>query len=141
MANNKNGTWSLALLRLILGITFFMHGYGKLFVAGGFKGTVGFLTAIGIPLAGPAALVVALVEFLGGIALILGIFTRYASVLLLIEMLVALFKVHINNGFFISMQAYGYEFALLLIGALVVILFSGPGKLALGKKFKNRQLS
>lgn len=138
----KNGLneWSLALLRVVLGVIFLYHGYFKLFVPGGFSGTVGFFSALHIPFPGPSALLVALVEFVGGIFLVLGFMTRWSSAALLLEMLVAFFMVHMRNGFFISPSSYGYEFVLLLIAALAVVLASGPGRLALGKNFKSKKL-
>ena len=140
MAKNNTSQWTLTLLRVVLGIIFTYHGYGKLFVKGSLPGTAQFFAAIGIPLANYAAVLVAFVEFFGGLALILGVFTRWASVLLLLEMLVALFKVHLKQGFFISPAAYGYEFILLILAVLVVILFSGPGSLSVGKGFKSGHL-
>ncbi len=139
--NNKFNEWSLTLLRIVLGIIFTYHGYGKLFVIGGLPGTAAFFAQIGIPLANYAAVLVALVEFFGGLSLLLGMLTKWAAFLLIIEMLVAFFKVHIKQGFFITPQAYGYEFVLLILASLVVIFFSGAGRLSFGKKFfKNKQL-
>ena len=131
--------WSLTLLRIVLGFIFTYHGYLKLFAEGGFKQTVGFFTQIGIPLPLYSALIVALIEFAGGILLLIGLLTRWASLLLLVDMLVAFFKVHMNNGFLIT--SGGYEFVLILLAGLVLILSSGAGKLALGNKFfKGRHL-
>src|SRR3989338_4981472 len=140
MANNKLNGWALTLLRLILGIIFAYHGYIKLFLPGGFKGTANFFIAIGIPLPVYSALLVSVAEFIGGILLLIGLLTRLASLILIIEMLVALFKVHLKQGFFISTTAYGYEFILLILAALVVVLVNGAGKLSVGKKFKNKHL-
>ena len=136
--NNLNG-WSLTLLRVVLGIIFTYHGYMKLFAPGGFTGTVQFFASIGIPLAPWSALVAALVEFVGGLALIAGMLTKLSTGLLIIEMLVAFFKVHIRNGFFIGMS-YGYEFVLLILASLVVLMASGAGKLSLGKLFRKKFL-
>ena len=141
MAKNNLNQWSLTLLRAILGIIFIYHGYAKLFVPGGFKGTVGFLTAIKIPLPLYASLLISLVEFVGGILLIIGLLSRWASVLLFIEMLVALFKVHLKQGLIISQQAYGYEFIILILAALAVIITNGPGSFSIGKMlFKKKSL-
>ena len=136
---NKLNEWALALLRVVLGIVFTYHGYVKLFVPGGFKGTVAFFGAIGLPLPLYTALLVSVVEFFGGLALIVGLLTRWASVLLFLEMLVALFKVHVKNGFFIG-SSYGYEFVLVLLGALAVVYAVGAGTLAWGSQFKNKHL-
>lgn len=142
MANkNSISQWTLTLLRVMLGIIFTYHGYGKLFVKGALPGTAQFFAAIGIPLANYAAVLVASLEFFGGVLLILGLLTRWISVLLIIEMLVAFFKVHLKQGFVISQQAYGYEFILLILATLIVLLVNGPGSLSVGKKFfKSRHL-
>ena len=137
--NDKISQWSLTLLRVVLGIIFLYHGYVKLFVPGAFVGTVGLFTKIGIFLPKISALVVSVVEFAGGILLILGLLTRWTTLLLIIEMVVALFTLHLRNGFLVSNG--GYEFVLLILAALVVIISSGAGKLSVGKKyFKNKHL-
>jgi len=137
--NNKISHWSLTLLRVVLGIIFAYHGYLKLFVPNGFKGTVGFFTSLGIPLPIYAALVVSVVEFIGGLLLILGVLSRWSSVLLIVNMLVAFFVVHLNNGLLVSNG--GYEFVLVLLAGLVVVLVNGAGSLSVGKKyFKSKHL-
>ena len=94
---------------------------------------------IGIPLANYAAVLVAFAEFFGGLFLILGVLTRWTTIVLILEMLVALFKVHLKNGLLVSKG--GYEFVLLILAALVVLWVNGAGSLSLGKKlFKNKQL-
>ncbi|MBI1935400.1 DoxX family protein [Candidatus Woesearchaeota archaeon] len=132
---NGNGGLALTLLRFVLGVIFAAHGYAKLFVPGGFAGTAEFFKAIGIPLAAYSALLVAVVEFAGGILLVLGLASRWASAVLIIEMLVALAKVHAKQGFFISQKAYGYEFVLLILAVLFVLMVKGPGAISLGKKY------
>lgn len=133
--NNKISQWSLTLLRVVLGVIFLYHGSAKLFVKGALPGTSQFFSAIGIPLANYAAVLVAFVEFFGGILLILGLATRWTAVVIIFEMLVAFFKVHLKQGFMITPQAYGYEFILLILTALVVVLVNGAGSLSVGKRF------
>ena len=123
--------WSLTIMRVILGLIFTYHGYLKLFVPGGFKGTIGFFTAIGMPFPLASALVVSVVEFVGGLFLFFGFLAKWSSLLLLIDMLVALFKIHLWNGFLIANG--GFEFVLLLSLSLVVILLNGPGSLSLDR--------
>ena len=84
---------------------------------------------IGIPLPTVSATVVILVEFLGGIALILGLATRPAALLLAIDMAGAIFFVHFKNGFYVNHG--GYEFALSLLAACLALTFSGGGSLAI----------
>ncbi len=119
-------------LRLGLGIIFLVHGYMKLF--GGIPGTTEFFTSIGIPLAGFFAYVVSILEFFGGIALILGMFVQWTSILLIINMMVALLVVHLPKGF--SVSKGGYEFVLALLAGLFSLAFIGPGKWSLDKFFK-----
>ena len=115
--------WGMAPLRLAVGLVFLMHGGQKLFVFG-VAGVAGFFGNLGIPAPMAAAVVVSLVEFLGGIALVLGFLTRWAALLLAIDMLVAVLLVHIWRGFFLP---DGAEFVLTLLGATLTLLLVGPG--------------
>ena len=136
--NNKLNQWSLTILRIVLGVIFTYHGYLKLFAPGGFSGTINFFTAIKIPLPVFSALLVSVVEFAGGLLLLSGILVRLVSAALIIEMLVAFFKVHIKQGFFISPQAYGYEFILLILASLIVVLVNGAGKYSVREIWNKR---
>lgn len=120
--------WGLTILRVAVGIVFALHGGQKLFVYG-FHGVTVSFTKMGVPLPAVSAIVVTLVEFLGGIALIAGLFTRWAAILLAINMSVAILKVHVPNGFFLP---GGFEYALTLLAANVALALTGPGAAALG---------
>lgn len=91
--------WGLAVLRVVVGIVFLTHGLQKVlqFGVGGFAEN---LEGMRVPLPLFFAVVVTLVELLGGVVLILGLFTRVAAVLIAIDMLVAILMVHLPNGFF-----------------------------------------
>jgi putative oxidoreductase len=117
----------LTILRVVVGIIFITHGAQKLFVFG-LGGVIGGFSQMHIPLPQISAPVVAFVEFLGGIALVIGLFTRVAAILLAIDMCGAIVFVHGRNGFFLPT---GYEYPLLLLAANVAILFSGPGPYAI----------
>ena len=65
---------------------------------------------------------------LRGLAVLVGAFTRYAALLLVVQMLVAIFAVHLPHGFFLPQ---GFEYAFALLGASVTLLLSGAGELAL----------
>ena len=135
----KYASWSTLFLRLGVGIIFLVHGVGKLFAIGptalGIGGTANFFASLGIPAAWLFAWVAALVETLGGVALLLGIFTRYAASLLAVDMLTALLVFHLPKGF--SILNGGYEFVLLLLLANLSLLLSGAGqKWNLGKKWE-----
>lgn len=114
----------LTILRIVVGIVFIVHGAQKLFVFG-MGGVTAAFAQMHIPLPMIAAPGVAILEFVGGIALVLGLFTRIFAILLAIEMLGAIVFVHGRNGFFLPM---GFEFALTLLGAFVALAVAGPGE-------------
>ena len=118
---------ALALLRIVVGVVFLVHGWQKLFMFG-LEGTAGFFGSIGIPAPMVMATIVTFVELLGGLALILGLFTRLAAIPIAITMLVALFAVHLPNGFFVSDG--GYEWVLTLLVANVSLVLAGGGAFA-----------
>jgi putative oxidoreductase len=134
MSSGGTSAWGLLLLRLAVGAVFVMHGGQKIFVWGP-RGVAGFLGPLGFPLPLVAAIVLMSVEFFGGLAVFLGIFTRYAAALLAIVMLVAISVVHLKNGFFLPR---GFEFTLTLLAANLALILSGPGALALGAKIGRR---
>ena len=138
MFDNLKGYAALPL-RLILGFGFIFHGWPKL--GSGHDGFAGMLTGIGVPAPGLMAYVVALVETLGGLALIAGAFVAIVSIPLIINMLVALFTVHLPNGFsFMNMTGMGpegpefgmpgYEVNLLYIAGLAALMLMGAGALS-----------
>ena len=113
----------LAVLRTIVGAAFIAHGAQKLFVFG-LGGVTGAFGQMGIPMAGIMGPLVAFVEFFGGIALVLGLLTRLASLGLAIDMLGAIAFVHLKGGFFLPS---GYEYALSLLGSAGVLTLTGAG--------------
>ncbi|HET8827442.1 MAG TPA: DoxX family protein [Terriglobales bacterium] len=129
MASGSTQACGLTILRIVVGIVFLVHGYQKLFHMG-FHGVAGFFSHAGIPLPLVSAVVVTLVEFVGGIALIAGIGVRIAGALLAVDMLVAILVVHIKHGFFNPM---GFEFPLTLLAATLCLALSGGGMFSLKK--------
>lgn len=131
LLSSQAGLSALAL-RIPVGIIFIAHGAQKLFGAfGGYglEGTGQWMASIGLEPGYTLAFLAGSAEFFGGIALLVGLLTRPAAVVLAITMLVAIFSVHISNGFFMANN--GYEYALALLAASVSLMFSGAGKLSI----------
>jgi len=112
------------IVRVVFGITMFMHGWPKLTVAGPDKVTAAFANNYGLPAwFGYLAM---FFEIVGGAALVAGLFTRFFAAALAVEMLIALLTVHISKGF--SASAGGYEYVLLLglVSFYIAIRGGGP---------------
>ena len=128
-----NGAAALAL-RLPVGVIFAAHGAQKLFgwFGGyGLEGTGQFFGPIGLTPGYLMALLAGLVEFFGGLALVLGILVRPAAAALAGAMLIAVFAVHWSKGFFASNG--GYEYALALLAASVALVLSGAGRFSVDR--------
>lgn len=133
--NSSIASFGPAVLRLAVAAVFIAHGGQKLFGLWGGPGleaTAGFFEQMGLQPAFPLAALVATLEFAGGILLAFGAFTVVISAALALEMLVAVVKVHLANGFFLNwnivpLQGHGYEYNLVLIAALVCLMLAGPG--------------
>jgi len=129
-ASAINPSWGPTALRLTAGYVFLVHGAQDLFQFG-FSGLAGTFGSLHIPAPFASAVVVTLLEFFGGIALWLGVFTRWAAALLAIDMLVAVIVVLLEPSFF---QKGGVELPLMMLGASIALALSGPGMLALADR-------
>ena len=130
LATDSN-TGSL-ILRVTLGVIFIAHGAQKLFgwFGGyGLEATGQWMASVGLEPGFLMALAAGLVEFGGGVALIFGVLTRLSALALAGAMAIALFAVHLPNGFF--MATNGYEFALALLAASISLVFTGAGRASL----------
>ena len=119
---------AVLILRLFLGFTFMMHGSQKLlgaFGGGGLAGVAGMLSKLGVEPAQIWAWVLSITEFVGGVCVFLGFLARFWAAGLVIDMAVAIFKVHIHNGFFAGKN--GFELPLALGVMALVIVLTGPG--------------
>jgi putative oxidoreductase len=125
MKTNKD--LGLTLLRVILGIVFLAHGYQKLFVYG-IGGVAGTFAQMGIPAPHLAAYLATFAEFFGGIALLLGLFTRLAAIPVAFTMIVAILQVHLQGGFY---APKGVEYPLTLLVANIALVVAGGGAFAL----------
>lgn len=129
-----NDSLSGLALRIPAGIIFMAHGAQKLFGSfGGYglEGTGQWMASIGLEPGYLMALAAGSAEFFGGIAVLLGLLTRPAALVLAVTMVVAIVTVHLSNGLFMSNN--GYEFGLALLAISVALVFNGGGKLSLDR--------
>lgn len=119
------GGFGVLILRLVLGAIFFKAGSGKLFGwfgGHGLEGAASFFQSLGIPAPHFQAVFVGGTEFLGGLALILGLLTRLAAIPLAITMIVAIFTAHRDGDFY---------YPLVILCGLVALMDTGAGKISL----------
>lgn len=116
----------LLVLRLVVGTTFIVHGLDKL---GDLSAAEDFFAAQAIPAPGLMAPFVSASEALGGVLLIAGLATPLVGAALTVDMLVALFTTHIDQGFLATDG--GMELVLVLAGASLAIALAGPGRFSL----------
>jgi len=121
----SNSDIALLLIRIGLGAVFIAHGLSKISNMNDTPGTISFFASVGLPVF--FAYLVAYVELLGGLSMVLGIFTGWAGIALAIIMVVAIGLVKISKGF-----VGGYEFELVLFLSSLAISLAGPGSYALG---------
>jgi putative oxidoreductase len=121
----------LLILRVALGVVFVYHGGQKLFgLFGGYglAGTAQWMGSIGIPLPYVSALAAGSAEFFGGLAVLLGLWTRVAAVPMVFTMLVAIVSAHWGK---FDARAGGMEYPLTLAAALAALALIGGGRLTL----------
>ncbi|MEQ9814604.1 MAG: DoxX family protein [Azospirillaceae bacterium] len=119
--------YGTALLRVTLGVAILAHGLLKVFVFG-FAGTAGFFESLGLPAV--LAYLTILGEVAGGVALILGVWTRLVS-LLMIPILLGALWVHSGNGWVFSNPGGGWEYPAMWTVLYAVQALLGDGAFAL----------
>lgn len=126
--NHSHLDLALFLLRIVLGAAFIFHGWSKV---SGMEGTVSMFASMGVGTF--LTYIAAYTEFLGGVAILLGVITRLAGGMLAIFMIAAIYLVHLDKGY--SMMNGGYEYQLLLLVSVVLVALVGPGKYSLHESF------
>lgn len=130
--STKEVSYGLLAMRVAIGLFFISFGYGKLFGAPGLEMFTGMLAGLGFPIPGVLALLVGVAEFFGGIAILLGVFTRFSAFWLTVISVVAWVAVKsVSFGF----QAEG-NVDLLALGLTVGLFFAGPGAISLSNHMK-----
>lgn len=135
----------LFILRIALAGIFIAHGVVKLTTVG-VEGFSESLANMGIPYPYYASIATISVEIGGGLLVFLGLLARLGGLGLAVVMVIAIWKVHWANGFFLKLEAqepgrlaHGYEFCLALLAMALCILFAGPGQLALLPSWRKKK--
>jgi putative oxidoreductase len=127
---NSFFSYGLLPIRIMTGLTFIVHGVPKFFdVSGGYA----FFQSVNLP--SELFIPIALLEVIGGLAILLGVLTRIASAILMIEMIGAILAVKLSKGFI-----GGYEFELLLTSICITLVIMGPGKISIENYILKREL-
>jgi len=126
MAKGTLGSFTHALLRIVIGFTFSLHGFQKLF--GYFGGAHAHMLSL-LWFAG-------VLECFGGILIILGLFTRPVAFLLCGEMAVAYFKQHAVKGMWPISN--GGELAVIYCFVFLYLVYAGAGPLSLDRAVRKK---
>lgn len=107
-----------------------IHGIPKLL---DIPGTQNSFANMGLP--PELAIIIGLLEFIGGLAILLGIFTRIAAGLLAINMIGAILQVKLSKGFI-----GGFELDLLYFAIMISLILMGPGNISIEKNILKREI-
>ena len=122
----------LLILRVVTGLLLAAHGSQKVFgwfKGPGFAGATSYFQSLGFRPTWFWTLLVCLAEFGGGLLLALGLLTPLASLAIIADMIMAILKVKIANGFWASNNGYEFELTLLVISLALGLI--GPGTYSL----------
>jgi len=132
---NNLQPWGAFLLRLVLGVAMISHGYSKVVPTGGLghghlssamDHFAGYVSGFGLP--SWLGYVSALTEFVGGILVLIGLLTRFAALMIAINMIFAIVLVNRHHGY------AGSEYSLALLVIALMLAFYGAGNLALDRR-------
>ncbi|WP_299821697.1 DoxX family protein [uncultured Pontibacter sp.] len=138
-------TWSLTIIRVMLGLVLWPHGAQKLLGWFGGNGPAGFVAGFeqmsGLP--GFMAWLVIIIEFVGAICLIVGFWTRFWAFCVIGLFTGIILTAHLSNGFFMNwggnQAGEGYEYHLLVIGMAWALVVGGAGLMSVDKAMYNNQ--
>ena len=119
------------LLRAVLGVIFIAHGFQT--IEAGMSGFSASVARLGFPAPHLFAWAAALSEFLGGICVLIGLFTRYAALAIAVVMTIAVTRVHLHQGLI-----GGYEYPLVLLAVATAVMLTGAGPISFDRSILHR---
>jgi putative oxidoreductase len=119
-------------LRVALGVMYLAHGVVLKLLTFGLPGTAGFFSKVGLP--GWLAYATFAAEAVGGVLLILGIWTRWIALSLMFPLIGAIIWVHGGNGWLFTAPGGGWEYPAFLLAASVALALLGDGAYAIGRR-------
>ncbi|MFC5449443.1 DoxX family protein [Paenibacillus aestuarii] len=122
------------IMRVLMGAIFLSHGIAKLQM--GLGNVDAWFSSIGIP--GFLAYVVTMLELIGGILMIVGLFTRYVSALFVIMLIGAIATAKLSAGLLGNAQTPGYELELGYILISLYLVVANPPALSLDRLIMNK---
>ena len=128
MIDDRTAPYGAAILRITAGLAFLAHAAIKFFVFTP-AGTMHYFASLGLP--GTFGLFVIAWETLAGLALVLGVYGRIAAILILPDLIGAIWLVHLHNGFVFAAPGGGWEYPAFWAITLVVIALLGEGAWAM----------
>ena len=118
-------------IRVLVGITLMLYGLPKF---SDIPGTRGFFTNIGLP--PDLAIPIALLEIIGGFAILIGILTRIAAGLFILEMVGAILSVKLSKGLVFG----AFELDLMIMAICVSLFVTGPGRISIECDVLNKEI-
>jgi putative oxidoreductase len=137
MIDSRTAPYAAFVLRIALGLMFITHAALKYYVFT-MPGTVQFFQSLGLP--GALAYITVWAEFLGGVLIVAGLYSRWVSAALVPVLLGATWA-HSGNGWVFSAANGGWEYPAFLAAAAVAQALLGDGRYALANVFQRRNLS
>jgi putative oxidoreductase len=126
----------LLVARILVGVVLIAHGWQK-FAQYGIGGTASSFAKMGVPLPAVSATAAALIELVGGLALLVGAFTVIAGVLVALDMLGAFVLVHVGNGVFVTDN--GFELVWAIAAVALALAAAGPGRFSVDAALLGRR--
>ena len=133
MIDSRTAPYAAFVMRVALGLMFLAHGLTKVLVFTP-AGTVGFFESIGFP--GLLAYPVMAFEVVGGLMLVLGVYTRWVAAVAVVQLLIAS-TVHFSNGWSFTNANGGWEYPIYLAVTALVVALLGDGAFAAKRSVQN----